>query len=408
MNIEIDRGVTIDMSTDGSQFIRGPRGYSSYELAKQNGFEGTEEEWLATLVGPQGPQGIQGIQGIQGVQGPAGPEGPQGPEGPAGPSVDLTGYATEEYVDDAVANAGGDSKLLFYELDNVITSIYSGTYNVPTSIREQILADYETYGREYGYVVIDKTSGFFCIFNVANVNDMLITWYGNQFAYTRSFYSTIMSYNNNSDKFTITITKFEVLAKDNTYSYTPTSDYHPATKKYVDDTVANIDVTIPEYEVKDGRIYYDIGVVALDLSHTLTSTTLNSVFEPILQMSHDLGLPFTIKGISSATKCWGAFVLSSLDVVTTTNTFFTVSASSFKDNEGNLRHGSFVFYFTVADGVVTLVNYKGRNVDLQALGVRNTRAYTPTSQYHPATKGYVDDQIGAINTVLATLTEVSE
>ena len=30
----------------------------------------------------------------------------------------------------------------------------------------------------------------------------------------------------------------EVLPKDNTTSYTPTNDYHPATKKYVDDTVA--------------------------------------------------------------------------------------------------------------------------------------------------------------------------
>lgn len=27
------------------------RGYSAYEVAVQNGFEGTEEEWLASLVG---------------------------------------------------------------------------------------------------------------------------------------------------------------------------------------------------------------------------------------------------------------------------------------------------------------------------------------------------------------------
>lgn len=27
------------------------RGYSAYEIAVQNGFEGTEEEWLASLVG---------------------------------------------------------------------------------------------------------------------------------------------------------------------------------------------------------------------------------------------------------------------------------------------------------------------------------------------------------------------
>lgn len=38
----------------------------------------------------------------------------------------------------------------------------------------------------------------------------------------------------------------------------------------------------------------------------------------------------------------------------------------------------------------------------------NTSSYTPTANYHPATKKYVDDQVGNINTVLATLTTVSE
>ena len=68
-------------------------------------------------VGPQGPIGPQGPQGIQGEQGPQGPKGDQGPEGPAGADyvltqndkteiagmVDLTGLATEEYVNNAVA-----------------------------------------------------------------------------------------------------------------------------------------------------------------------------------------------------------------------------------------------------------------------------------------------------------------
>ena len=38
----------------------------------------------------------------------------------------------------------------------------------------------------------------------------------------------------------------------------------------------------------------------------------------------------------------------------------------------------------------------------------NTTSYTPTSDYNPATKKYVDDQVGNINTILATLTTVSE
>ena len=160
MNIEIGNGTSVNIENDSSQFLRGPRGYSSYELAKQNGFEGTEEEYLASLVGPQGPQGAVGPQGPQGPQGVIGPQGPQGPQGEQGPkgeagavklipvtefptegietdaiyikpsenpdeqnvydeyvyvngtwekisggaSVDLTGYATEEYVDIQVGN----------------------------------------------------------------------------------------------------------------------------------------------------------------------------------------------------------------------------------------------------------------------------------------------------------------
>ena len=67
----------------------GPQGYSAYELARQHGFEGTEEEYLASLQGAPGEQGLQGEPGEQGPQGPQGEIGPQGPQGPAGPQGDV-------------------------------------------------------------------------------------------------------------------------------------------------------------------------------------------------------------------------------------------------------------------------------------------------------------------------------
>ena len=33
----------------GKVYVAGSRGYSNYEIAVQNGFEGTEEEWLQSL-----------------------------------------------------------------------------------------------------------------------------------------------------------------------------------------------------------------------------------------------------------------------------------------------------------------------------------------------------------------------
>jgi hypothetical protein len=47
----------------GPQGPQGPAGASAYQIAVANGFVGTEEEWLASLVGPQGPQGEPGSGG---------------------------------------------------------------------------------------------------------------------------------------------------------------------------------------------------------------------------------------------------------------------------------------------------------------------------------------------------------
>lgn len=43
-----------DEAIQGASVSSGPPGASAYQLAKAEGFEGTLEEWLATLVGPVG------------------------------------------------------------------------------------------------------------------------------------------------------------------------------------------------------------------------------------------------------------------------------------------------------------------------------------------------------------------
>lgn len=135
-------------------------GYSAYEIAVDNGYEGTEQEWLESLIGKglefewkgtqlgvrvegeteykyvdlkgqagengknlefnwrgtelgirvqgqsdyqyvnlkgeKGDKGEQGIQGIRGPQGPKGDTGPVGPPGPKGDTGDLTPYQKKE------------------------------------------------------------------------------------------------------------------------------------------------------------------------------------------------------------------------------------------------------------------------------------------------------------------------
>lgn len=48
---------------------QGPAGKSAYQLAVESGFEGTQEEWLNSLKGPQGPAGKTGATGPQGAAG---------------------------------------------------------------------------------------------------------------------------------------------------------------------------------------------------------------------------------------------------------------------------------------------------------------------------------------------------
>lgn len=80
--------------------IKGPKGdpgKSAYQHAIDNGFAGSEQEWLESLKGEKGEPGIQGPAGQNGEQGPKGEkgepgqkgeQGPQGPAGVAGPKGD--------------------------------------------------------------------------------------------------------------------------------------------------------------------------------------------------------------------------------------------------------------------------------------------------------------------------------
>ena len=103
IKITTQQAEAISLRNEG-EMIKGPQGDSAYQVALNNGFKGTEEAWLATLVGAQGPQGPVGPQGTPGVKGvdgkdgrqgvdgkpgkdgAPGPQGPQGEVGPQGPA----------------------------------------------------------------------------------------------------------------------------------------------------------------------------------------------------------------------------------------------------------------------------------------------------------------------------------
>lgn len=70
--------------TPGPAGPQGADGRSAYQVAVDNGFSGTETQWLDSLRGADGSDGVDGTGTGEGVAGPAGPEGRPGIDGAKG------------------------------------------------------------------------------------------------------------------------------------------------------------------------------------------------------------------------------------------------------------------------------------------------------------------------------------
>lgn len=77
----------------------GEDGKSAYEIAVEHGFEGTEEQWLASLKGDPGAKGDPGDKGDPGSPGADGKDGADGAKGDPG----ADGFPTQEQWEALVA-----------------------------------------------------------------------------------------------------------------------------------------------------------------------------------------------------------------------------------------------------------------------------------------------------------------
>lgn len=81
---------------DGAAGPKGDNGKSAYQIALDGGFKGSEEEWLASLKGEKGEAGQDGAPGPKGDQGEPGQNGQDGATGPKGdPGKSAYDYAVE-------------------------------------------------------------------------------------------------------------------------------------------------------------------------------------------------------------------------------------------------------------------------------------------------------------------------
>lgn len=133
----------------------------AYDIAVKNGFEGTEEEWLASLKGEQGEQGIQGIQGIRGAKGEKGDKGDaftyadfteeqlESLKGEKGKTIVNGNFEKVKVPSDSDAlniyQLGGnvdtlDEKLVFANVSSVVSKNEDGNIIDELNIPENILA----------------------------------------------------------------------------------------------------------------------------------------------------------------------------------------------------------------------------------------------------------------------------
>lgn len=80
---EPDVQALIDDAIENAELVGVP-GASAYDVAVENGFVGTEEEWLESLIGPQGTAGTNGTNGTNGSNGADGAPGEDGDDGAPG------------------------------------------------------------------------------------------------------------------------------------------------------------------------------------------------------------------------------------------------------------------------------------------------------------------------------------
>lgn len=140
---------TPDLYTQLLQKIseKGKDGKSAYEIALENGFVGTETEWLESLKGADGKDGINGKDGVDGAPGQDGVNGSdgksayeiavengfvgtesewlaslKGADGKDAPEVDLSNYATKDELQKLEENA--------VYLENLIKNSTSISYTV--------------------------------------------------------------------------------------------------------------------------------------------------------------------------------------------------------------------------------------------------------------------------------------
>lgn len=207
----------------------------------------------------------------------------------------ISAEVTKQYVDEAVASGGGSGDLIYDEiiLDGEYNVNVSGNSSITVTITDTVAIEkmsnfitnaYLNYSEDsaakIGLLIRYKqitgnpnlTDLMPMMFNFLNFKYLVQNTYYELYHIRQQSQSTLDRYRLfirgtwSDNVFTATKifidkqrTNIDCLPKTNTTEYAPTSDYHPATKKYVDDAIANAGTGAETGFVLNGSPVFKIG-----------------------------------------------------------------------------------------------------------------------------------------------------
>lgn len=171
----------------------------------------------------------------------------------------------------------------------------------------------------------------------------------------------------------------------NTHEYTPTNDYHPATKKYVDDN-RDYYFKVPTILYDDSNLpkgYVDITTLEQGTNYKVNSSIVSGFFKVSLKAPNDDGTWFTVDD-GSNTIGWSSMLSTSICVQLKSDTFIAINMNCINNYCKYLS-------ITKENGKWKLMQTK-----LDSISPDNTYKYDVTNDYNPAHKKYVDDKVSSL------------
>lgn len=355
---------------------------------------------------------------------------------------DIKKYVDDKFIcTDIVDNVGTIPKEEMQKCNN-------GTSRYVSSIKfKEFFADYEhciyqgTYGDKKIRMKYDKDYNRMIAYDLTDIIELGFEFNNNYMYPFNAGTDEVKSYQFTND---LVITKSpvlnpsEVLTKNNTHEYTPTNDYNPATKKYVDDNKEYINYN-------DKLINNKITTLHISRNPVSCSTEINKkplckLFPELLNMTYDtvfkksisfkvnmdnfvkeyptvksaynkIGINLYDENDNFIGNSYGSYINGDGLNIVYINTTQSIRFSAYFDKalvEGSntsmeTKNGYMTIQLSIPKGdnkkefIDKIKNLKLSIIVFKTdfLNLNNESIYTPASDYNPATKKYVDDKVAS-------------